>query len=238
MSNLDGGPPLNGPGNPKPEPPQRPNVNEQWNSLMQDERVQKARQTSKQYSGYFLNALKAPYATMKSVSPAHSLNGWITMVLIAVLSSFYFLTWFLKWDISPAFGPGFLKPLLLTALSLAVAFGLTYAVLRMEKVNPDLRLLAAQFGTLLVPAVAVLALAVLFLMFSLYSFSTYLLMLAFLFIFVAINSVIFQYPIRALSGRIDTTYLIVTGNAATGYLLFKLVASVISGAVGGIFSGF
>ncbi|MRN51458.1 hypothetical protein [Paenibacillus monticola] len=214
------------------------NNSERWNALLKDERVQQTRQVGKQYSRFFLSALTRPFRTMKTVVAAQALYGLITMALVTILSSFYFLSWFIKFDLSPVFGPGFLKPLLLTALGIAVAYGLTYAVIRLEEIHLDPKLLAARFGTLLVPAVALLVLAIFFMICSLSTFSIYLLVLAYLFIFVAINSVVFQYPVNALAGRLDITYTLVIANAVTGFIFYKLIVSVIAGAIGNIFGSF
>lgn len=241
MNNPEGGIPIIDPGNQNPDPgqPQRKNsVTDQWNTLLKNQHVQQAKQVSKQYSGFFLSSLAHPYRTMKSVEAAQALHGIITMILMAILSSFYFLTWFIKWDISPAFGPGFLKPLLLTAVGIAVAFCLMYALLRIEKLDVNPKLLAARFGTLLVPTVAVLLLAILFLICNLSSFALYLLILSYLILFVALNSVLFQYPLNRSESRIDTTYTLVIANAVTGYIFYKLITSVIIGAISGIFGGF
>ncbi|NQX47519.1 hypothetical protein HQN87_19475 [Paenibacillus tritici] len=237
MNNPEGGTPFSNPGGPGQEPggpqPQR-KVSEQWNTLLQDERVQQAQQVGKQYWSFYLNALTRPYSTMKEVTAAHFMNSLITMGLTAVLTALYFLTWFIKWDVSAVFGPGFLKPLLLTAVGLAVACAATYAVLRVEKVSFELKLLITRLGTLLVPAVALLVLAILSLMISLHSFSTTLLVLSFLFVFISINTVMFQYPLHTTSRRFDTLYLIAIANMVTGYIFYKLIASVIAGAAFGL----
>ncbi|MFC3750245.1 hypothetical protein [Paenibacillus sp. GCM10012306] len=238
MNNPEGGTPLNHPEGqrPDPEPAQKQSsVTEQWNTLLQDERVQQARQASKQYYSFFASTLTRPYRTMLSVGSAQFQHGLITLSLVAVLSSLYFLTWFLKWGITPAIGPGFLKPLLLTVLGLAVAYGAGYAILRLEKVSFDPKLLLARFGTLLIPAVAVLLLAIIFLALSLTTFSMYLLFLSYLFIFVALNTVIFQYPIKTSAGPVDTLFTLVIANGITAYIFFKLMTSVIAGVIGGFF---
>ncbi|AIQ39405.1 hypothetical protein [Paenibacillus sp. FSL R5-0912] len=239
MNNPEGGAPFTNPGGPnsdngQPQPQRR--ASGQWDNLLQDERVRQAKRVSKQYWGFFLSALTRPYSTMKEVQAAQLLNSLITMGLTAILSALYFLTWFIKWDISPIIGPGFLKPLLLTAAGIAVGCGTTYAALRLEKVSFDLKLLIARFGTLLVPAVALLVLAILSLILSLYSFSAILIVLSFLFVFASINTVAFQYPLNTSNRGIDTLYLIATANVATGYIFYKLVMSVLAGAAYGLFN--
>jgi hypothetical protein len=240
MNNPEGGAPFNDPGSQKPDSgssPRQGSVSEQWNNLLQDERVQQAKQVSRQYFRFFASALARPYGTMKSVGTSQVQHGIITLSLIALLSSLYFLTLFLKWGLSPALGPGFLKPLLLTVLGLAVAFGLSFAVLRLEKMSFDPRVLFARFGTLLVPSVATLLLAILFLVCGLNSFSMYLMIFSYLFVFVAMNTVLFQYPLNTSAGPIDIFFTIFIANAATGYVFSKLIVSVIAGVIGGFFGG-
>lgn len=242
MNNPEGGAPFtnpegpnNQPGQPQPQPQRK--VSEQFNNLLKDERVQQAQAVGKQYWSFYLRALTRPYSTMREIPVAHFMNSLITMGLTALLTALYFLTLFIKWDVSAIFGPGFLKPLLLTAAGLAVACGATYAVLRLEKVSFDFKLLITRMGTLLVPAVALLVLAILTLAVSLYSFSTTLLTLSFLFVFISMNTTLFQYPLNTAGSRgIDTLYPIAIANIVTGYIFYKLITSVIAGAAFGMIS--
>ncbi|WP_340021463.1 hypothetical protein MHI24_20995 [Paenibacillus sp. FSL K6-1096] len=240
MNNPEGGTPFKNPEGPHHEPgqpqPQR-KVSEQWNNLLQDERVQQAQAVGKQYWSFYLRVLVRPYSTMKEIPVAHFMNSLITMGLTAILTALYFLILFIKWDVSAIFGPGFLKPLLLTAAGLAVACGAAYAVLRLEKASFDFKLLITRMGTLLVPAVALLVLAILTLLVSLHSFSSTLLTLSFLFVFISMNTVLFQYPLNTAAGRrIDTLYLIAIANIVTGYIFYQLITSVIAGAAYGLIS--
>jgi len=208
------------------------------NMNLKDERIQQAKQVSKQYFNFFLSTLLRPYRTMRTVGEAQALNGIITLVSTTILSAFYFLFWFLKWDISPSFGPGFIKPLLLTVFGIAAAYGLMIAVLRLEKISFSPKLLLARFGTLMLPVVAILVLAIFFLICSLYTFSLSLLVLSYLFIFVSINAVLLQYPLdNPSTGPIDTLFSIFIVNAVTGYIFYKLVTSVVTGAIGGLMNG-
>lgn len=242
MNNPEGGTPFKNPEGPQHEPgqpqPQR-KVSEQWNNLLQDERVQQAQAVGKQYWSFYLKVLTRPYTIMREIPAAHFMNSLITMGLTAILTALYFLILFIKWDVSAIFGPGFLKPLLLAAAGLAIACGAVYAILRVEKVSFDPKLLITRLGTLLVPAVALQVLAILFLIFSVYSFSNTLLALSFLFVFISMNSVLFQYPLNTAGGRgIDTLYLIAIANIATGYIFYKLITSVIAGAAYGLINSF
>lgn len=240
MNNPEGGTPFTNPEGPNNQPgqqqPQR-KVSEQFNNLLKDERVQQAQAVGKQYWSYYLRVLTRPYTTMKEIPAAHFMNSVITLGLTALLTALYFLILFIKWDVPAIFGPGFIKPLLLTAAGLAVACGAVYAILRVEKASFDPKLLITRLGTLLVPAVALQVLAILFLLFTLYSFSTTLLALSFLFVFISMNTVLFQYPLNTAGSRgIDTLYLIAIANIATGYIFYKLITSVVAGAAYGLIS--
>ncbi|HFL2538696.1 TPA: hypothetical protein ACG3G9_003863, partial [Clostridioides difficile] len=75
---------------------------------MQNEKVQQAKEVSKQYISYFVSVLARPYQTMKTVGDQHALNGLITMALIAILSSTYFLLTFSRLDMGGLFVAGFI----------------------------------------------------------------------------------------------------------------------------------
>lgn len=237
MSNPGMGPTGPDPQRP-PNDPDRQSPADQWNALKNHERVQQARQAGKQYSGYFMGALLKPYRTMRNVDGREMNNAAITMGIVAVLSALYYLVLFSKWKMDSVFGPGFVTPLLLTALGLVVAFGAVYLVLRMERIGAAPRTLLAQFGTLLVPAAALLVLSILFLAINLYSLSLTLLLLGYLFVFVAMNTLLYHYPLGQNPGALDTVFAVFLANAVTGYLFYRLIVSAVAGAAMGIFSSF
>ncbi|MDQ0659781.1 hypothetical protein [Paenibacillus sp. W2I17] len=111
------------------------NSSNQWNNIVQNEKVQQAKEVSKQYLSYFLSVLARPYQTMKTVGDQHSLNGWLTMALIAVLSSTYFLITFSRIGMDGLFIGGFLRPLLFTVIILIASIALMYAILKIEKIT-------------------------------------------------------------------------------------------------------
>ncbi len=206
---------------------------EQWSRFLKNAQVQRVKQISAQYLCYFLSTLAHPYRAMKSSQSKQMLHTAITLGLVVVLSAFYCFTWFCKLGLRSPFSLGFLKPLLLTALGLAVAYGLSYAVLRIEKVAIDPKLLMSRFASLLVPAVVALLLAIVLLLTGTFLFSSLFLFVAYLFVFVSINVLMLQYPLNTESGLIDSFYLIVAANAITGYVFYKLISTIIFGAMGG-----
>lgn len=211
------------------------NNTNQWNNIVQNEKVQQAKEVSKQYLSYFLSVLTRPYQTMKTVGEQHSLNGWITMALIAVLSSTYFLITFGRMDMDGLFIGGFIRPLLFTAISLVVAIALMYAILKIEKITFRPKTLVAQFGTLLVPAVASLVLANLFIVIS-YSIAIFFLVVSYLIIFVSLNTVLFQYPLNRTKAAIDSMYSVLIANVVLFFILSRFLGTTIIGLIGLMFS--
>ncbi|WP_458460339.1 hypothetical protein [Paenibacillus sp.] len=211
------------------------NNSNQWNNIVQNEKVQQAKEVSKQYLSYFLSVLARPYQTMKTVGDQHSLNGWLTMALIAVLSSTYFLITFGRMDMDGLFIGGFIRPLLFTAIILIAAIALMYAILKIEKLTFRPKTLVAQFGTLLVPAVVSLVLANLFIIIS-YSIAISLLAVSYIIIFVALNSVLFQYPLNRTKAVIDSMYSVLIANIVLFFILYRLLAATIVGLINLMFS--
>ncbi|MFC9710948.1 hypothetical protein ACFTRD_22620 [Paenibacillus sp. NPDC056933] len=211
------------------------NTANQWNNIVQNEKVQQAKEVSKQYLSYFLSVLTRPYQTMKTVGEQHSINGWITMALIAILTSTYFLITFSRMDVDGLFIAGFIRPLLFTAISLIVSIALIYAILKIEKITFRPKTLVAQFGTLLVPAVASLVLANLFIVIS-YSIAIFFLVVSYVVTFVSLNAVLFQYPLNRTKAVIDSMYSVLIANVVLFYMLYRLLGATIIGLIGLMFS--
>jgi hypothetical protein len=213
------------------------NSSNQWNNIVQNEKVQQAKEVSKQYLSYFLSVLARPYQTMKTVGDQHSLNGWLTMALIAVLSSTYFLITFSRIGMDGLFIGGFLRPLLFTVIILIASIALMYAILKIEKITFRPKTLVAQFGTLLVPAVVSLVLANLFIIIS-YSIAISLLAVSYIIIFVALNAVLFQYPLNRTQAAIDSMYSVLIANVVVFFILYRLLGEIIIGLIGMMLSPF
>ncbi|MCG7383898.1 hypothetical protein [Paenibacillus sp. ACRRY] len=209
----------------------------QWNNVMQNEKVQQAKEVSKQYISYFVSVLARPYQTMKTVGDQHALNGLITMALIAILSSTYFLLTFSRLDKGGLFVAGFIRPLLFTAIILLVAVVLIYAVLKIEKITFRPKTLVAQYGTLLVPSVAALVLANLFIFIS-YPIAIFLLVVSYVIVFAGMNAVLFQHPLNRTKSAIDSMYTVLIANVVLLYILYRLLAGSILGILGMMLSPF
>lgn len=209
----------------------------QWNNVMQNEKVQQAKEVSKQYISYYVSVLARPYQTMKTVGDQHALNGLITMALIAILSSTYFLLTFSRLDMGGLFVAGFIRPLLFTAIILLVAVVLIYAVLKIEKITFRPKTLVAQYGTLLVPSVAALVLANLFIFIS-YPIAIFLLVVSYVIVFAGMNAVLFQHPLNRTKSAIDSMYTVLIANVVLLYILYRLLAGSILGILGMMLSPF
>lgn len=209
----------------------------QWNNVMQNEKVQQAKEVSKQYISYFVSVLARPYQTMKTVGDQHALNGLITMALISILSSTYFLLTFSRLDMGGLFVAGFIRPLLFTAIILLVAVVLIYAVLKIEKITFRPKTLVAQYGALLVPSVAALVLANLFIFIS-YPIAIFLLVVSYVIVFAGMNAVLFQHPLNRTKSAIDSMYTVLIANVVLLYILYRLLAGSILGILGMMLSPF
>ncbi|PQP84421.1 hypothetical protein C0Q44_07585 [Paenibacillus sp. PCH8] len=197
----------------------------QWNNIVQNEKVQQAKEVSKQYLSYFLSVLARPYQSMKTVGDQHSLSGWLTMALIAILSSTYFLITFSRIGMDGLFIGGFIRPLLFTVMILIASIALMYAILKIEKITFRPKTLVAQFGTLLVPAVVSLVLANLFIIIS-YSIAISLLTVSYIIIFVALNAVLFHYPLNRTKAAIDSMYSVLIANVVLFFILYRMLGKI------------
>lgn len=200
----------------------------QWSNLVQNEKVQQAKEVSKQYLSYFLSVLARPYQSMKTVGEQHALHGLVTMALFAVLTSTYILITFGRLGADGLFISGFLRPLLFTAIILIAAAALIYGVLKLERITFRPKILIAQFGTLLVPGIVTLLLANLMIVIS-YSFAISLLVLSYIVMFVAMNTVLFHHPLNRTKAALDSVYSVLIVNAVLLYVTYRLLYAVVAG---------
>ncbi|WP_223068932.1 hypothetical protein [Paenibacillus caui] len=211
--------------------------NQTLDSVRNNERVQQAAEASKQYAAYFIGILVRPYQTSRSVNSTHLLNGVITMILTAVLSALFFVIRLSPFHVS--FAATFIKPLVLMAITLAAAGVFIVLLLRLSKIQADWIQLAAQFGALLVPAASSLLLADIFALITIYSLSYLLFSFALLFILVAVNVIIFSYPVtKTTIGGLDPLFSIFIVNLVTGYLLYTTLSSTLLSAAKEMLGGF
>jgi len=208
--------------------------NNQWSNVLQNEKVQQAKEVSKQYLSYFKSVITRPYQTMKTVGEQHALNGLLTMALVILLVSLFFLQTFSAYNFPSLFLGGFVRPVIFTAVTLAAALVLIYGVLKMEKLAFHAKTLVAQFGSLLVPAAASLIVANVFVFIS-YSIAIYLFVVSYIIIFVALNAVLFHYPLNRSTAAMDSLYSVLIANVVLFYIVYRLLAATITGMIGMLF---
>ena len=206
-------------------------------SLGQNERVQQAAEVSRQYLSFFVKALIRPYQTMRNVQPAHALHSYITMGLISVLTALFSILVLdrVSFGYGVSFMSGFMKPLLLTGITLLVGLAIVYGMTKLYRTQADFKQITAGYGTLLVPSVAAILLANLLFMVHLTNISLLLMGIAFLIAFVAVNVSIFTYPVLQTSHQmLDVTYALVIANLILFYLIYKIVSSIVLSVLGGM----
>lgn len=206
-----------------------------WKQVKESQAFQQGAEISKQYGGFFLNALLRPLASSKKIDKAHFLNGIITMVIIAILLPLVLYVPSLRSAFPDAFGAGYLRPFLLVVLAFAVAVFAAYGVLRLGKVAADVRNITAKLGTLLVPSTAALLISVIFQILGLgMGISGLFLFITVLSFFVAITLLIHQEMSQSTSA-LDPLYGSLIVNVLFGYILYRIVLVSISYMVSGFF---
>ena len=148
-----------------------------------NQQLETAKNASKIYFGYFLDQLKAPHAKIREIGNAHLINGFITIVLFSLfLPAMVFygikenIKGFVK-DMDKLIGwelEDFLftinglvddslklavitKPVLATLLLILVMVSLTFLGAKFSKLQASFQVIAARYGALLVPLVALCA---------------------------------------------------------------------------------
>lgn len=207
-----------------------------WKQVKESQAFQQGAEISKQYGGFFLNALLHPLASSKKIDRAHFLNGIITMVIIAILLPLVLYIPSLRSAFPDAFGAGYLRPFILVVLAFAVAVFATYGIMRLGKVSADPRNITAKLGTLLVPSTAALLISVIFQIIGLgIGLSGLFLFITVLSFFVAITLLIHQEMSQSTSA-LDPLYSSLIVNVLFGYILYRIVLVSISYMLGGFFS--
>lgn len=210
-----------------------------WKQVKESQAFQQGAEISKQYGGFFLNALLQPLASSKKIDRAHFLNGIITMVIIAILLPLVLYIPSLRSAFPDSFGAGYLRPFILVVLAFAVAVFAAYGVMRLGKVAADPRDITAKLGTLLVPSTAALLISVVFQIIGLgIGLSGLFLFITVLSFFVAITLLIHQEMSQGNSASataLDPLYASLIVNVLFGYILYRIVLVSISYMLGGFF---
>lgn len=194
-----------------------------WDNVKNNEKVQQAKQVSQQYLKFFGQVLKSPTQSSKQVGGEHLINTWITLGLIGLFTPLFFTFSSLRLGLGFHFTGLFFHPLLYIALILAAAVGAIALIFKLYDVPLGIKQAFVQFGTLIVPVPICLAVAIIFGVIGIGAqLPTYLLAIALMFIFGAMNVVILRNTVYR-SGKFDLLYSLVIANVVIGYLSYKLI---------------
>lgn len=200
--------------------------------------IESTKEISKMYLGYFIQVLKQPFSSTHNVGSEHFINGIITMVLYAFLIPFtaYFgikkLVDFIYKTIlgGNIFGeivgsnvpkvPFFdfvLKPTLFFAIFILLVAVFTFVAVKFGRVHASFKEIISRFGSLLIPIVGLLIIALLFSILKINFFMTILLIAILGSIFLVPPLVIASFKKDA--GGVDLFY----GSFITYILTFILI---------------
>lgn len=214
---------------------EKASLDQRWKQVKESQAFQQGAEISKQYGGFFLNALLHPFAVSKKIDKAHFLNGIITMAILAILLPLYLYIPNLRSVYPDAFGSGYLRPLILVVLAFAIAIFAAYGVIRLGKIPADFRDITAKLGVMLVPSTAALVISVLFQTLGLGAgISGAFLFITILSFFIAITLTIHQEMSQSPSA-LDPLYASLIVNVLFGYVLYRVFLVGISSLLGGWF---
>ncbi|WP_059041725.1 zinc ribbon domain-containing protein [Paenibacillus rubinfantis] len=209
-----------------------------WNKVKQSETTKQGLMISKQYWTYFLKALLHPFQTTQNVTANHFTNGMITIVLTALFFPLVFIIGESKYGGHVSFGSGFLKPFLLIWIALLLASAISFAVIRLARVSTNYVSVTAKFGTMLVPAVAALVLAILTIVLDIKeTIPVLFLIISILIVFSSITAVVLSTRKESITG-LDPLYGAMIANLVFGYIFFKFIEYSVSSILSDIFGGY
>lgn len=211
--------------------------------------IETTKEISKQYTSYFLQVLKKPFASTKSVGSEHFINGIITMVLYALMIPlmFYFalkgivpnyikeflnteeygiefVTTFIDgFTQEIAFTDVVVKPFFTYLIFILLVTAFTFGALKLGRVQVSFKEVAARFGSFLIPFVTIL-LASLLLSIIKVDFAFYVLLIGFIgSIFMVPALVIGSYRRESNEG-LDVIY-----GALLTYILTLILLRIMGG---------
>jgi hypothetical protein len=214
-----------------------------------------AKQVSKQYGLYFLQVLKKPYSSSVNVGAEHFTNGLITMVLYSIFIPLivYFA---LKGVLADVTGLGtdffgeevevdvpfmevVIKPALAYVVFVLLVATFSFAAIKLGRINAGFKEVVARFGVFLIPAVAILAIGLLFAILKVKMFVLFTLLGFFILLFLVPPLVIASFKkesqegIDVIYGSIITYVLSFVALAIMGDLLFEQIKSYVIEMFGG-----
>jgi hypothetical protein len=214
-----------------------------------------AKQVSKQYGLYFLQVLKKPYSSSVNVGAEHFTNGLITMFLYSILIPLivYFALKGVLADVS-GLGTDFFGeevemdiPFMEVVITPAIAYvafvllvaTFSFAAIKLGRINVGFKEVVARFGVFLIPAVAILAIGLLFAILKVKMFVFFTLLGFLILIFLVPPLVIASFKkdsqegIDVIYGSLITYVLSFVALAIMGDLLFEQIKSYVLDMIGG-----
>lgn len=189
------------------QPPKRP--------MEPDPTIEMAKEIGQSFWNYLLNGLKAPYQASKEVGAkqADLINGLITLI---IFSAFLPLSVYLSGTmLMPGWGrPSFIRtvviPFFLFILFIAITVAVLFAVARLMNSNIDFLQVFTRFMTFMIIPAGLALLSFVVSIFNAYLFSTILMSLVFLTMFLASIATIFTIKdTKEKPGGLDVTYVII-----------------------------
>ncbi|ETI69651.1 zinc ribbon domain-containing protein [Neobacillus vireti] len=206
-----------------------------------------AKNISKMYFGYFMEVLKKPYASSKSVGAEHFTNAIITIVLYSliiplmlyfIIKSFADSMFGRIGQISPPFLETVIYPTFTYAIFILLVATFAFAAVKLAKVNASYKEVISRFGSFLIPFLAILLIGfvlailkakVISVIFLVLGFSTALLIVPTL--VIASFKKDTQDGLDVIYGTLFTYILTCITIAIMGEMLFERIVSAIEDAV-------
>lgn len=200
----------------------------------QNPHVEKAKTASKLYLSYFLQGMKTPTTLAQSVYGDQFVNGLITMIIYAL--SIPLMMYFGVRDFVDDFTEMVIQPAFFYLLFIGFVALITFAVVRMGRVQVSLKDVCARFGTFLIVPTSFLLMA---LILSLIQIELFILLLLFGFLglFLVVPFTIYSFK-KDVPNGLDGIYGTFLAYLAIIILLVTIGAIMINLIIGVIGSMF
>jgi hypothetical protein len=202
-------------------------------NFQDNEYVKQGKQISKQYFGYALTALKSPMNASRKVTSNDKVNGFITFILFSLLLPLF--SYFTMSGFSSGYGYGMvdipfgdtvIKPFFILAIFLLVLTSVMFVVTKLMKVSLSFFDVLTRYATFLIVPTALLVVAVLFSIISVYFFGFLFFILALFAFFVASISTLHSVK-EDSEGGLDVFYGIIATNIIMVIILLIIGDSII-----------
>ncbi|WAA12060.1 zinc ribbon domain-containing protein [Fervidibacillus halotolerans] len=207
-------------------------------TVQDHDKLETVKTLSKGYFQYFLTVLKNPYQEASKVGKEQQMNSFITIGLYSIfipMIIYFSLFDVLQWIEKPFFNL-FLKPFIGSVLFVLLIGLYIFLVIKISKIPATIQDVISRFGTMLVPFVAIFALAFITAFLNMRIF--------FMFLFLGFTSAIFIAPPFVLmsytKGRkagIDLLYGTLIVYVLT-FFTINLFSDMLFSMIGHVFEGF